>query len=126
MADVNECEAGTNNCSQLCVNTIGSYTCECVIGYELDTNGLTCNSKFIQPLSFDLLCYNMLEIMKQMIFHLKAPNHYCNYSHVADVNECELGTHNCSQICIDSIGSYTCDCDPGYEMDSDGRTCNSK
>ena len=42
----------------------------------------------------------------------------------SDTNECSDGRHNCSQICINTIGSFTCDCDDGYELDSDEVTCN--
>ena len=32
--DVNECEAGSVECDQVCVNTPGSYHCGCVAGYR--------------------------------------------------------------------------------------------
>ena len=43
--DVDECKRGTNNCSQLCINTVGSYTCDCILGFQLDSDGRACNSK---------------------------------------------------------------------------------
>ena len=42
----------------------------------------------------------------------------------SDMDECIDGTHNCAQICINTIGSFTCDCDDGYELDSDEVMCN--
>ena len=43
-ADVNECLNTTlNNCQQVCHNTVGSYTCDCMTGYTLNSNGLTCS-----------------------------------------------------------------------------------
>ena len=41
-----------------------------------------------------------------------------------DVNECQLETDNCAQVCTNTPGSYTCGCDPGYELDGDGFSCN--
>ena len=41
----------------------------------------------------------------------------------ADVDECSLGTHNCQQLCINTNGSHRCDCEEGYALNSDGRTC---
>ena len=36
VADIDECD--TNPCDQLCTNTVGSYSCGCYEGYELDNN----------------------------------------------------------------------------------------
>lgn len=33
-----------------------------------------------------------------------------------DINECEENTHNCSHICINKIGNYSCSCHPGYYL----------
>jgi Calcium-binding EGF domain len=42
IADINECEIGTANCSvgAICTNTIGSYNCTCMSGYY--GNGFNC------------------------------------------------------------------------------------
>ena len=42
----------------------------------------------------------------------------------SDTNECSDGTHNCSQICTNTNGSYTCGCNDGYHIDFDNVTCN--
>ena len=42
--DIDECgitELG-GMCSQVCVNTPGSYECQCNIGYHISTDGFTC------------------------------------------------------------------------------------
>ena len=31
--DVNECEQGLASCADRCVNTVGSYSCACPLGY---------------------------------------------------------------------------------------------
>ena len=31
-----------NDCSQICINTIGSFICECNIGYQLSDDLKTC------------------------------------------------------------------------------------
>ena len=35
--DIDECTTGTHNCTQnqQCVNSPGSFVCECISGYEL-------------------------------------------------------------------------------------------
>ena len=41
--DIDECEANQHNCTQLCNNIDGSYFCDCVAGYSLDSDNITCN-----------------------------------------------------------------------------------
>ena len=36
--DIDECNENTDNCSQNCSNTIGSYQCSCNDGYTLDSH----------------------------------------------------------------------------------------
>ena len=40
------------------------------------------------------------------------------------MNECAEGSHNCSQYCSNTAGSYECSCRDGYQLDDDGRSCN--
>ena len=44
--DINECLHGTNSCTQLCNNTLGSYTCYCNTGFKLATDHRTCSGKW--------------------------------------------------------------------------------
>ena len=37
--------------------------------------------------------------------------------------ECKDGLHNCSQICIELQGEYSCACYGGYELLEDGVSC---
>ena len=42
-----------------------------------------------------------------------------------DINECATRSHNCDPIngfCTNTVGSYLCDCCPGFT--GDGITCN--
>ena len=45
---------------------------------------------------------------------------------LTDIDECSLGTDRCSQSCTNTIGSYTCSCNTGYTLNSDGYTCDGK
>ena len=43
LLDIDECASeDTNNCGQTCVNTEGSYFCQCDDGYRLESDGYTC------------------------------------------------------------------------------------
>ena len=43
---------------------------------------------------------------------------------VADIDECALLQHECTQGCTNTEGSYNCTCGPGYELWTDGFTCD--
>ena len=43
-----------------------------------------------------------------------------------DIDECTVETDDCSQICINTVGSFDCDCNTGFVLDSDGSTCNGE
>lgn len=41
-----------------------------------------------------------------------------------DIDECaDVHKSACSQICINSLGSYRCECEKGYFLEGDGKTC---
>ena len=42
ITDVNECSEGTDQCNQICTNTVGSYKCSCNAGYVLGLDKKTC------------------------------------------------------------------------------------
>jgi len=42
---------------------------------------------------------------------------------ISDIDECELGGTECTQGCRNLRGSYTCICEPGYQLGNDGRSC---
>ena len=41
--DTNECLLNNGGCSQLCVNSLGSYQCNCGNGYQLNNNQIDCD-----------------------------------------------------------------------------------
>jgi len=45
-----------------------------------------------------------------------------------DVNECaELGPDACfNGACVNTVGSYECECQPGFILDNTGRICIGK
>ena len=41
-SDINECSEDSNNCEQICVDTEGSFTCDCIAGFTLNPDNSTC------------------------------------------------------------------------------------
>lgn len=42
---------------------------------------------------------------------------------VKEYDECATDEHGCGHICVNTLGSYKCECKIGYELHSDGRKC---
>ena len=53
ITEVNECSTTNHGCEHECVNTEGSYVCQCRDGYSLITDGKTClincHKMFVEP-----------------------------------------------------------------------------
>ena len=44
----------------------------------------------------------------------------------ADINECSENRDGCAQLCSNTVGSYLCNCNSGYRLDTDRHSCNGK
>ena len=40
-----------------------------------------------------------------------------------DYNECTINNGGCDQRCVNTIPGYICECDLGYSLNSDNRSC---
>ncbi|XP_019861229.1 PREDICTED: fibrillin-2-like [Amphimedon queenslandica] len=127
--DINECLSGTKLCHDLaeCVNTNGSYECQCQSGYELDTNGFTCvDSNECTDGSNtcldDIYCHNTVGN-----YYCSCPSGYLKDAtdphKCHDIDECSSGNGGCQQICVNTNGSYHCTCQTGYSLNTDNSSC---
>ena len=41
-----------------------------------------------------------------------------------DIDECAINNGGCDSICMNTPGSYSCACQPGYTLLLDGKTCS--
>ncbi|KAJ8318436.1 hypothetical protein KUTeg_003527 [Tegillarca granosa] len=44
-------------------------------------------------------------------------------SFVKEYDECATDDHGCDHICVNTLGSFKCECKIGYELHSDGKKC---
>ncbi|XP_062596320.1 serine-rich adhesin for platelets-like, partial [Saccostrea cucullata] len=122
--NINECLTTPCNVTQTCVDTEGSYICQCDSGFQSNQNG---GCQDVDECSNDQ--HNCQQLCTNIVgsyicscrpgFELKSDGISCQ-----DVNECATNNHNCSQACSNTEGSYFCYCHQGYNLDSDGKTCN--
>ena len=40
-----------------------------------------------------------------------------------DIDECDTGNNDCDQLCENTEGKYTCDCNDGYSLAGNKRSC---
>ena len=57
LPDVNECNSNNGGCEDECVNTPGSYYCECDdSGYHLDSDDHSCTGKYSRKFKLKQKC----------------------------------------------------------------------
>eukprot|EP00933_Yihiella_yeosuensis_P000658 TRINITY_DN10103_c0_g1_i1.p1 TRINITY_DN10103_c0_g1~~TRINITY_DN10103_c0_g1_i1.p1 ORF type:complete len:890 (+),score=119.49 TRINITY_DN10103_c0_g1_i1:43-2712(+) len=136
--DVNECkEPGRlSNCtlSHPCVNTPGSYYCNCSAGWTGSwpqcTNINECAPKApikhnCSNAKWGIQCNDTQGSYRCECKPGWSPTNVPagHYANCTEVNECTFGTHNCHAKgnCTNSIGSFSCKCNAGYV--GDGVAC---
>ncbi|KAJ1172187.1 hypothetical protein NDU88_004037, partial [Pleurodeles waltl] len=123
-ADENEC-AARNPCSHSCHNAMGTYYCSCPKGLTISADGRTCQDIDECVLGGHTChagqdCENTIGAYRCVVrcgtgFRRTSDGLSCQ-----DVNECQE-SNPCHQRCLNTIGSFHCGCDPGYQLK--GRRC---
>ena len=47
-------------------------------------------------------------------------------NYTSDVNECTDNNGDCEHSCVNNEGSYSCSCQSGFSLNSNGRNCSGK
>ena len=97
----------SDGCDHICMNIPGSYNCSCNRGYTLNNDSLT--------------CAGIAMAIKKL---LDGINNYTT-PFTLDIDECEMSESGgmCNHTCVNTLGSYECQCNIGYRLLSDGFTC---
>ncbi|XP_038063967.1 hemicentin-1-like isoform X2 [Patiria miniata] len=116
--DEDEC-AQSGTCHHRCENTHGSYQCSCIKGYKLDLNNRCTDINECEATpnlcSANQDCQNIAGghvcLTKCRIGYQRLPTGLtCD-----DVNECEENVGLCDHQCQNTLGSYRCSCNRGFE-----------
>ncbi|KAL3868276.1 hypothetical protein ACJMK2_041103, partial [Sinanodonta woodiana] len=127
--DINECNTTLEVCTQRCINTEGSFRCDCDRGYRLDpSNKTVCrdiNECAEGPRKCDQVCNN-------------SPGNYScgcfeGYSYNRSTGICEIDSipPECMKIdcratsgcMLDQNRNATCFCNVGYALNTNGTSC---
>ncbi|UJR26258.1 hypothetical protein I4U23_007598 [Adineta vaga] len=118
--DINECEISPSICEQKCINVQGSYYCLCKEGYRLNSDKQTCRDLDECSMITNLCQYRCINTLGS--YKCACPSGFSleRNRRCRDINECQLGTHNCSNndVCVNIHGGFRCihiDCPNGYD-----------
>uniref|UniRef100_A0A7N9ATH0 Fibrillin 1 n=1 Tax=Mastacembelus armatus TaxID=205130 RepID=A0A7N9ATH0_9TELE len=99
--DIDECREIPGVCENgVCINMIGSFRCECPIGFIYNDKLLICEGKVL-PID---------ENISPLLL---------------DIDECQNGPMGLCRNgqCVNTVGTFLCVCHDGYELTPDGRLC---
>uniref|UniRef100_A0A8C4T425 Fibrillin 2b n=1 Tax=Erpetoichthys calabaricus TaxID=27687 RepID=A0A8C4T425_ERPCA len=144
--DVNECES--KPCvNGICRNTAGSFHCECSHGSKLDSSNTVCVDSMKGTCWLNIqdgrceVNINGATLKSECCSTLGAawgsPCERCEIDTACsrgfartkgvqceDVNECDVFPGICTNgQCVNTQGSFRCECPPGLTLDGTGRTC---
>nr|XP_056707120.1 nidogen-2 [Euleptes europaea] len=130
--DINECAEGISRCSResVCVNTVGSYRCECPSGFQLAADRASC--LVIAPPSNPCTegTHSCAPADRARCVHHGGSAFSCEclagYAgdgrNCTDLDECAERRCHPAADCSNSPGSFSCRCPAGYE--GDGFQCS--
>lgn len=112
--DMDECLIYDDICHHRCVNTPGSYRCECFPGYVLQEDAFNCAQETVEEEN------RLKEDDRAAVEPTSLPPSPTQHS--VPLNPCE-GNSPCEQQCTPVGERPQCSCFPGFSLMSDGRSC---
>ncbi|CAK6958051.1 fibrillin-2b [Scomber scombrus] len=125
--DMNECLDNPGICQNgICINTDGSFRCECPFGYNLDYTGVNCvdtDECSIGNPCGNGTCTNVVGGFECSCQEGFEPGSMMTCE---DINECSQNPLLCAFRCVNTFGSYECMCPAGYVLRDDQRMCRDQ
>jgi len=114
--DLDECAEGQNQCQQSCINTFGSFKCDCDVGYQPTPDQTSCTGVQMA------VCTYTFWVSVYVIYHNEQS---IFLSIFPDVDECLLpaAVTGCRFGCINTPGSFHCQCPAGYSQQTTDGHC---
>uniref|UniRef100_A0A672P1C1 Multiple EGF like domains 6 n=1 Tax=Sinocyclocheilus grahami TaxID=75366 RepID=A0A672P1C1_SINGR len=123
--DIDECQVHNGGCQHKCVNTRGSYHCQCNAGSRLHVDGRTCiaiHSCSVGNGGCEHFCVQQtaghFQCRCRPGYRLEVDGKHCKSE-----NPCVQRNGGCSQECRRDGDQARCGCHPGYQLAEDGKTC---
>ncbi|XP_027869787.1 fibrillin-1 [Xiphophorus couchianus] len=124
--DIDECREIPGVCENgVCINMIGSFRCECPVGFVYNDKLLICED--IDECQNGPVCQqnaDCLNMPGSYRCECKAGYRFTSTGQCLDRNECVENPGICNPgQCIDTLGSYRCLCPNGYKTTADRSMC---
>ncbi|XP_063472330.1 adhesion G protein-coupled receptor E2 isoform X3 [Symphalangus syndactylus] len=127
--DVDECQQDPRLCKSYgtCVNTLGSYTCQCLPGFKIKPEDPKLCTDVNECTSGQNPCHSSTHCLNNVGSYqcrcrpgwqpIPGSPNGPNNTVCEDVDECSSGQHQCdnSTVCFNTLGSYSCRCRPGWK-----------
>lgn len=99
----------------------------CVYDYIEIRDGLTKDSLILKVLCGHKIPADVISTSNKMLVKFVSDSSVqkggFSASIMKEYDECSRINHGCAQTCTNTLGSYMCTCRIGYELHSDGKSC---